>query len=151
MEKRAYLRARRYYLSSRRTERGLKNFRKESSPTSTTMAKFYGLRGTKLNITIGFIAGLDFLYGSILECVSVGFSFLRKSVGLTVAVVLNSLFGYDQGVTGGLLKLPSFEKQFPDINEYQWVCSDGVSFNCPNDNPNANEKLFQQYANYQGR
>lgn len=27
-----------------------------------------------------------------------------------------SLFGYDQGVTGGLLDLPSFTKYFPEIN-----------------------------------
>lgn len=27
-----------------------------------------------------------------------------------------SLFGYDQGVTGGLLDLPSFTKYFPDID-----------------------------------
>jgi MFS family permease len=27
-----------------------------------------------------------------------------------------SLFGYDQGVTGGILDLPSFIKYFPDIN-----------------------------------
>lgn len=29
-----------------------------------------------------------------------------------------SLFGYDQGVTGGLLTLPSFTKHFPAINPY---------------------------------
>ncbi|OJJ49283.1 hypothetical protein ASPZODRAFT_59898 [Penicilliopsis zonata CBS 506.65] len=51
------------------------------------MARFYGLRGTKLNVMIGFIAGLDFL-----------------------------LFGYDQGVMGSLLTLSSFANQFPEIN-----------------------------------
>lgn len=30
--------------------------------------------------------------------------------------LLKRLFGYDQGVTGGLLDLPSFTKYFPDIN-----------------------------------
>ncbi|KAK2751381.1 hypothetical protein FQN55_001118 [Onygenales sp. PD_40] len=50
--------------------------------------KYYGLKGRNLNLAIGFIAGLDFL-----------------------------LFGYDQGVTGGLLDLPSFIKYFPEIND----------------------------------
>ncbi len=50
-------------------------------------SKFLGLRGTRLNIVIGLIAGLDFL-----------------------------LFGYDQGVTGGLLNLKSFIKVFPAID-----------------------------------
>ncbi|KAM0717496.1 hypothetical protein Q7P37_007348 [Cladosporium fusiforme] len=49
--------------------------------------KYYGLRGNSLNYAISFIAGLDFL-----------------------------LFGYDQGVTGGLLDLPSFVKYFPSID-----------------------------------
>ncbi|KAK5057666.1 hypothetical protein LTR84_011667 [Exophiala bonariae] len=49
--------------------------------------RYLGLRGTKLNIAIGFIAGMDFL-----------------------------LFGYDQGVMGGLLTLPAFTKIFPEID-----------------------------------
>lgn len=49
--------------------------------------KFLGLRGTKLQIAVGVIAGLDFL-----------------------------LFGYDQGVTGGLLTIPAFYKTFPEID-----------------------------------
>lgn len=52
-----------------------------------TMGKFYGLRGTSLNWAVGIIAGMDFL-----------------------------LFGYDQGVMGGLLTLPVFLNQFPSIN-----------------------------------
>ena len=48
---------------------------------------FLGLRGTKLQIAVGIIAGIDFL-----------------------------LFGYDQGVTGGLLNLQSFYTQFPKID-----------------------------------
>ncbi|KAL6702881.1 hypothetical protein ACN47E_000843 [Coniothyrium glycines] len=51
------------------------------------MKKFYGLRGLKLNIAIAVIAGTDF-----------------------------ALFGYDQGVMGGLLTLPSFVKYFPEID-----------------------------------
>lgn len=51
------------------------------------MQKYFGLRGDKLNILISIIAGLDFL-----------------------------LFGYDQGVMGGLLTLDSFVKQFPEID-----------------------------------
>ncbi|KAJ5888998.1 hypothetical protein N7495_009039 [Penicillium taxi] len=49
--------------------------------------RFLGLNGTKLQIAIGIIAGMDFL-----------------------------LFGYDQGVTGGLLTLESFTKYFPSID-----------------------------------
>ena len=45
------------------------------------------LRGVKLQIAVGIIAGMDFL-----------------------------LFGYDQGVTGNLLTLASFNKVFPTIN-----------------------------------
>lgn len=48
---------------------------------------FLGLRGTRLQVAVGIIAGLDFL-----------------------------LFGYDQGVTGGLLNLSSFYTQFPEID-----------------------------------
>ncbi|PYI18345.1 general substrate transporter [Aspergillus violaceofuscus CBS 115571] len=52
------------------------------------MARTYlGLTGGKLQIAISLIAGLDFL-----------------------------LFGYDQGVTGGLLTLDSFIKYFPTIS-----------------------------------
>ncbi|KAK3639912.1 hypothetical protein LTR56_010198 [Elasticomyces elasticus] len=51
------------------------------------MGNFYGLRGTKLNIAIAVIAGTDF-----------------------------ALFGYDQGVLGGLLTLESFLKYFPEID-----------------------------------
>lgn len=47
---------------------------------------YLGLQGDKLQIAIGLIAGMDFL-----------------------------LFGYDQGVTGGLLTLQSFIKYFPTI------------------------------------
>ena len=50
-------------------------------------SKFFGLRGFRLNVAIGVVAGLDFL-----------------------------LFGYDQGVMGGLLTLPSFYKIFPQID-----------------------------------
>lgn len=49
--------------------------------------RFLGLNGTKLQIAIGLLAGMDFL-----------------------------LFGYDQGVTGGLLTLQSFIKYFPSID-----------------------------------
>ncbi|POR35785.1 Sugar transporter STL1 [Tolypocladium paradoxum] len=50
--------------------------------------KYFGLRGRPLNWAIGAIAGCDFL-----------------------------LFGYDQGVMGGILTLPIFLSQFPDIND----------------------------------
>jgi len=51
------------------------------------MKKYYGLTGTKLNVAIAIIAGTDF-----------------------------ALFGYDQGVMGGLLTLPSFLRFFPQID-----------------------------------
>ena len=50
-------------------------------------SRFFGFRGFKLNLAVGFVAGLDFF-----------------------------LFGYDQGVMGGLLTLPSFYNVFPDID-----------------------------------
>lgn len=49
--------------------------------------RYLGLNGTKLQVAIGILAGMDFL-----------------------------LFGYDQGVTGGLLSLESFVKYFPSID-----------------------------------
>ncbi|MCJ1307675.1 hypothetical protein MMC25_001323 [Agyrium rufum] len=49
--------------------------------------RYLGLTGTKLNIAIAILAGLDFF-----------------------------LFGYDQGVLGGLLTLNSFVKTFPQID-----------------------------------
>ncbi|KAH8153597.1 uncharacterized protein LAJ45_02410 [Morchella importuna] len=49
--------------------------------------RFFGLRGPKLNYAISIIAGIDFL-----------------------------LFGYDQGVMGGLLTLKSFTKVFPEMD-----------------------------------
>ncbi|PHH89772.1 hypothetical protein CDD83_5308 [Cordyceps sp. RAO-2017] len=52
------------------------------------MDNFFGLRGSVLNWAIGAVAGCDFL-----------------------------LFGYDQGVMGGILTLPAFLNQFPDIND----------------------------------
>ena len=48
---------------------------------------YLGMRGTVLQMSIGLLAGLDFL-----------------------------LFGYDQGVTGGLLTLKSFNYYFPEID-----------------------------------
>ncbi|KAJ9656822.1 hypothetical protein H2198_004710 [Neophaeococcomyces mojaviensis] len=48
---------------------------------------YLGLRGVRLQIAVGVIAGIDFL-----------------------------LFGYDQGVTGNLLTLESFQRHFPLIN-----------------------------------
>lgn len=50
-------------------------------------SRYLGLKGTKLNVIIGLIAGLDFF-----------------------------LFGYDQGVMGALLDLPSFVRTFPEID-----------------------------------
>ncbi|KAI1260419.1 general substrate transporter [Xylariaceae sp. FL1019] len=49
--------------------------------------EYFGLRGPALNYAIGIIAGCDFL-----------------------------LFGYDQGVTGGVLTMDQFLTVFPEIN-----------------------------------
>ncbi|KAF2732475.1 sugar transporter STL1 [Polyplosphaeria fusca] len=49
--------------------------------------RYFGLKGSRLNVAVSVIAGLDFL-----------------------------LFGYDQGVMGGLLTLPSFVHTFPEID-----------------------------------
>ncbi|PMD65982.1 putative MFS monosaccharide transporter [Hyaloscypha bicolor E] len=49
--------------------------------------RYFGLRGQSLNLAVGIIAGIDFF-----------------------------LFGYDQGVMGGLLTLGSWVRQFPEIN-----------------------------------
>ncbi|KAK0629572.1 general substrate transporter [Bombardia bombarda] len=51
------------------------------------MVKFLGLRGQPLNLAVAAVAGCDFL-----------------------------LFGYDQGVMGGILTLPIFLSAFPLIN-----------------------------------
>ena len=49
--------------------------------------RFLGLKGTKLNIAIGFIAGLDFML-------------VIKSRVFEITTYMNRLFGYDQGVMG---------------------------------------------------
>lgn len=45
--------------------------------------QYFGLTGTRLNVAIGVLAGLDFM-----------------------------LFGYDQGVMGGILDLTSFVRKW---------------------------------------
>ncbi|KAL4740269.1 general substrate transporter [Aspergillus similis] len=60
--------------------------------------KYFGFRGRSLNLAISSLGSLDFL-----------------------------LFGYDQGVTGGLLELPSFYKYFPEITAD--MCPDDDNYN----------------------
>ncbi|KAK7210904.1 hypothetical protein V2G26_018082 [Clonostachys chloroleuca] len=62
-----------------------------------TEYSFLGLRGERLNWLVIFVAGFEFL-----------------------------LFGYDQGVMGGLLTLPSFTKVFPEICTTK-ACFEGLS------------------------
>ncbi|KAJ5669521.1 hypothetical protein N7462_010591 [Penicillium macrosclerotiorum] len=62
------------------------------------LPKFFGFRGRALNLAISSLGSLDFL-----------------------------LFGYDQGVTGGLLDVPSFIKYFPDINSDDPTIQDNPS------------------------
>ena len=80
-------------------------------------SRYLGLRGTKLNIAIGMIAGLDFLLVIIPQSLEINTDERR-------------LFGYDQGVmgnfiladvwvlalilSGGLLTLPSFVRCSPN-------------------------------------
>lgn len=59
--------------------------------------KFFGLRGNWLNWAVGIIAGCDFL-----------------------------LFGYDQGVMGGILTMHQFLDAFPSINAEDMTVSDAV-------------------------
>ncbi|KAK9777836.1 putative General substrate transporter [Seiridium cardinale] len=62
------------------------------------MKKYFGLRGKALNYAVGIIAGCDFL-----------------------------LFGYDQGVMGGILTMTQFLTDFPDINPDEEGISDALS------------------------
>lgn len=62
------------------------------------MKKFFGLRGKALNYAVGLIAGCDFL-----------------------------LFGYDQGVMGGILTMSQFLTQFPSINSDEEGISDALA------------------------
>ncbi|CAH0051316.1 unnamed protein product [Clonostachys solani] len=59
--------------------------------------KYFGFRGRQLNLAISSLGSLDFL-----------------------------LFGYDQGITGGLLDLPAFTRHFPTINPLEEGLSDAV-------------------------
>ncbi|KAJ4173167.1 hypothetical protein NW754_012177 [Fusarium falciforme] len=68
--------------------------------------KYFGLKGQVLNYAISTIAGCDFL-----------------------------LFGYDQGVMGGILTMQPFLEQFPDINKDE----EGIS-----------SALAKNRSNYQG-
>ncbi|KAF4981230.1 hypothetical protein FZEAL_2918 [Fusarium zealandicum] len=68
--------------------------------------KFFGLRGHVLNYAISTVAGTDFL-----------------------------LFGYDQGVMGGILTMKPFMEQFPDMDDK----AEGIS-----------EALAKNRSNYQG-
>ncbi|KAM3499567.1 hypothetical protein MY11210_009604 [Beauveria gryllotalpidicola] len=70
--------------------------------------KYFGCRGRALNLAISSLGSLDFL-----------------------------LFGYDQGITGGLLDLPSFNKYFPDI----YLDPELEKSNLP---------VYQQRSTYQG-
>ncbi|CDS82086.1 probable sugar transporter [Sporisorium scitamineum] len=68
---------------------------REGRPETNMVPTFLGLRGIRLNWAIGFAASAGFL-----------------------------LFGYDQGVLGSLYTLPSWIKQFPEIDT---TTGDGVN------------------------
>jgi hypothetical protein len=59
-------------------------------------SRYFGLTGTRLNIAIGVLAGVDFW-----QVPGIHISQIKK-------LMVSRLFGYDQGVMGGLLDLRSF-------------------------------------------
>ncbi|KAG5368663.1 Sugar transporter STL1 [Yarrowia sp. C11] len=69
-------------------------------PSGPVKTSFMGFRGQKLHHYVATVAGMGFL-----------------------------LFGYDQGVMGGLLTLPSFVKQFPKMDTSDYLPPDVKSFN----------------------
>ena len=66
--------------------------------------RYFGLHGVQLQIAIGVLAGLDFL-----------------------------LFGYDQGVMGGLLTLPSFVSADRELKSSNINCLPDQGPNFPSD------------------
>ncbi len=60
--------------------------------------RYFGFTGITLNIAIGLLAGLDFM-----------------------------LFGYDQGVMGGLLDLPSFVRSIGDLKPMRSIHPDSIN------------------------
>lgn len=82
--------------------------------------KYFGWTGRSLNLAISSLGSLDFLYvlpqtfcPLIAPCFVPSCGSRHTTTSLTA---LSRLFGYDQGITGGLLDLPSFTKYFPEIN-----------------------------------
>ena len=71
--------------------------------------KFFGLSGTALSRMIGFAAGAGCEWTA-----RVGRARLNFDADIPGRPVL--LFGYDQGVMGSLLTLPSFLETFPSID-----------------------------------
>jgi hypothetical protein len=80
---------------------------------ATQVRTFSGLRGSALSIAIACVAGTDLAYA-------------MRNMKSESTLTSCRLFGYDQGVTGGLLNLPSFTKQFPEICATT-ECLDGKS------------------------
>lgn len=66
--------------------------------------RYFGLRGWNLNLAVGIIAGKE--YARILLIL-----ITDDTPGIDFF-----LFGYDQGVMGGLLTLGSFVRTFPEID-----------------------------------
>lgn len=71
-------------------------------------SRFYGLRGTNLNIAIAVIAGTDFAL----------FGYDQVSHGALTSPTLQTKHAdlFFQGVMGGLLTLPSFLQYFPQVD-----------------------------------
>jgi hypothetical protein len=81
---------------------------------------YLGLKGFRLNVAIGLIAGLDFLYGCLFDCTSriaynrAGYLDMTSTphgTRISVPCLIDV-----RGVMGGLLTLPSFVATFPEID-----------------------------------
>ena len=83
-------------------------------PNNMEGRPFLGLRGNALTTLIVFVAGMEFLYDH---------AALKKR---NVTNAESRLFGYDQGVVGGILTLPSFTNTFPSLCNTS-VCLKGMT------------------------
>ncbi|KAK6597800.1 hypothetical protein H4I96_08752 [Botrytis cinerea] len=81
-------------------------------------ARYYGYRGKALNRLITIVSGIDFLRPALEKAeAEVGLdATIEGHLPYDEDVTFPMLFGYDQGVMGGLLTLKSFVDTFPEID-----------------------------------